>query len=362
MGASQILPYVEKVAAAGVEVTLHSFEQLPAPAALRDRLASVGIIWDPHRFRMSGSLGGLSRVAQGARLVRGSSLVHARSDLPAASALLARTPSWVWDVRSFWADQRIAMGTLARGSPEERVLRAVESMSASRAAAIVTLTKAAIDVLVRRHGEDVRERATVIPTCVDTARFALTPFRDKARLQLVLSGSFNPLYDLETTLGLVAAIRRRRPADLTMIRPGPSLWDGPILEAGGCVESAKFTDMPARLQDSTAGLSILRPDDSDALAGCVPTKLAEFLATGRPVVVNRRLGDMDELLSRYHCGVVVADRSQSGLSLAAEELCALIDDDETPARCRKMAMEHFDLELGVASLMEVYRSVGRRIQ
>lgn len=291
-------------------------------------------------------------------MVRGRPLVHARSDLAAAAAVLGRPQAWVWDVRSFWVDQRLAMGLVGRGSIQERALRAVETSAARRATAITTLTAAAIDVMAERHGERIRAKSAVIPTCVDLDRFCAAPMPDSGRIQLLLSGSFNALYDLDLTLRFLEAMRRVRPSDLTLVRPDPSAWDHPVGAAGGTVTTASFDDMPGRVRASHAGLSICRTDDRAAIAGAAPTKLAEFLASGRPVVVNAGLGDMDDLIARYECGVVLGDTSERGLGEAALRLGTLVDDERTPLRCRAAAAENFDLEKGISKLLEVY--VGTR--
>src|SRR3712207_6204926 len=108
IGASQVVPYVERLALRGVEVVLHTFEKGLIHPKMEAHLRACGIQWFPHRFLSVGSTGGALRVAHGASLLRGADLVHARTDLAAASTLMSRRPHWVWDVRSFWADQRIA--------------------------------------------------------------------------------------------------------------------------------------------------------------------------------------------------------------------------------------------------------------
>ncbi len=75
--------------------------------------------------------------------------------------------------------------------------------------------------------------------------------------------------------------------------------------------------MPALVTQAHVGFSLLKPGVTPASKASVPTKLAEFLACGRPIAVSRHLGDMDELIRRYDCGVVIRDTS----------------DDELRARC-----------------------------
>jgi len=354
VGASQVLPYVERLAAGGMRVELHSFE--PGPRTSESPIG-YGVDWRPHRFGAGGPAAGLGRVATGAVALRGADVVHARSDLAAASALLARPRAWLWDVRSFWVDQRIALGMVRRGSALERSLRAVERRAARGAAAITTLTQAAIDELARRHGGGVADKARVVTTCVDLKRFRLTPLPDEP-VSLLMSGSYNALYDLPTMLRLVAAMRRRRPTGVTLLRPGSTPWDGAVVAEGGLIASSSFAGMPERVRAHHAGLCVCVTADRVALLGAMPTKLGEFLATGRPVVVNAGLGDCDTLLPDAGAGVILQGTDDAALERGATDLLDLLVDPETPARCRRLAEEHFSLDRAVATLLEVYRGIG----
>jgi len=346
------------MASRGLEVTLHSFEHAAPGPLLSQRLAAAGVDWHPHEFRGGGSRGAVARIVRAVPWLRDKPLVHARSDLAAASALLARPDAWVWDLRSFWVDQRIALGTLRRGSPAERTLRRIERSAAQRATGIVALTDAAIDELGHRHGPESARRARVISTCVDLDRFVPSPPPPGETIGLLLSGSFNALYDMPAMLGLSRAVGARRPTSIRLLRPENGRWDGEVRARGGSIGAASFDEMPAEVQASHAGLSVCRRDEPGAVLAAMPTKIGEFLASGRPVVVNQGLGDMDRLATEYRCAVILDDDSEAGLDLAADALLALVDDPDTAGRCRRAAEDHFSLDVGVDRLIELYATIG----
>ena len=355
VGASQVTPYVERIATRDMQITLHSLEKTEPAQPLRDRLRSAGIHWVPHAFGRPGSSGGIARVLRAARWVRGADLVHARSDLAAASCLLGRPEHWLWDVRGLWADERIELGALATGSPQEKVMRRIESASARQAGAAVTLSAAIVSELARRHGPAIREKVFVVTTCVDLERFELTGPLPLDPAHLVLSGTLNTRYDVPAMIRLANSFAKRCEAVLDVVRPVPSTWDGILAEAGARLSSSSPADMPQVMARATAGLCLLTPGRTRSSLGSMPTKLGEFLSSGRPVVVSAGLGDMPELLARHSCGVVVEDRSDEGLDAAAEALYDLAEDGETPKRCRALAEEHFDLDRGVDRLISAYR-------
>ena len=354
VGASQVLPYVEALSRKGMMVTLHSLEKGEPGATIAQRLESAGVRWHPHQWGRSGSMSGLARLVRGARYLRGAELVHARSDIPAGSALLARCRAWVWDMRGFWADERIAVGLLRPGSPQERLMRVIERGAARKAGAIVTLADAAIDVLEERHGPHVRDKAEVITTCVDLDRFPASPMPPFDPLSVLLVGTLNHLYDVPLMLRLVEELRRRRPTEIVALVPEPSPWDGTLRDAGVEPYGVGGDEMPGRMAASHVGLSVRGAGGGVTLRGAMPTKIGEFLASGRPVIVNAGLGDLDRLLADHDCGVVITDDSDRSLRESADEVERLVADDGTAKRCRALAEATFDLDTGVTALLSVY--------
>lgn len=359
VGRSQVLPYVEGLARRGVAVTVHTFEKGGAEPAIARRLSAAGVRWLPHRFGAPGAASGLVRVAKGAAALRGADLVHARSDSAAAAALVGRRQAWVWDMRGFWREERMALGLLRRGSPEDRVMAAVEAGAARRSTGIVTLSRAAIDVLGERFGPDVALKSRVITTCVDLERFSASPLPPAPPVRFLLAGTLNALYDVEAMVRFVERVQARRRSELTVLSPDPSPWRRLFSRVGATEGFSEAGAMPDHVRAHHVGLSVRHADFRVTSTAATPTKIAEFLASGRPIVVSAGLGDMDDLLARHDCGVVVADTSDKTLEWAADEVDRLVDDPGTPARCRALAEEHFDLERGIDALVDLYREAVR---
>ena len=355
VGASQVVPYVERLAARGLTVTVHSFERgAPDPAVAR-RLAAGGVTWRPHAFRVGGAPGGLLRAAEGAAATRGAPLLHARGDIPAASALLGRAGAWLWDVRALWRQQRADQGMLRTRSLPDRAMAAVERAAGRRAGAVVTLAATAVPALSAQLGFDVSPKARVIPTCVDLERFSASPLPGGDEVRLLLAGTLNALYDVPGMIEVTNELARRRPCRLEVLSPERGPWHDQLASAGAVMGSVPPAAMPAQVAARHVGLSMLRPGGGNVAA--VPTKIGEFLAAGRPVVVSAGLGDMDELLARFDCGVVVTG---ADLSAAVDQLERLLDDPGTSQRCRALAEAHFDLDRGVDVLLDAYRDAVNR--
>jgi glycosyltransferase involved in cell wall biosynthesis len=357
VGASQVRPYVERVAAAGVAVDLFTFEPQPPSKERRTALEAAGVTWRPRPFGRAAARGGAARVARAAADMRGAGLVHARGDLAAAAAVLAGVDAWVWDMRSFWREQRIELGMLRPNSIEERVLRMVERQAARRSSAIITLAARAVPVLAARHGPDVPAKCAVVPTCVDLDRFTPTPLPE-GPVSFLLAGTLNTYYDVPLMADVVQAARRRWPVKFDVLSPeGLSRWEEPLARAGAEIARATPMQMPQRVAASTVGLSVCRNDLGVSLTAAMPTKIAEFLASGRPVLVSPGIGDLDDLLHRYSCGVTLASGDGRSIAAALDQLEQLLSDSELSLRCRRLAVEHFDVDAAVERIVDIYRSV-----
>ena len=238
-------------------------------------------------------------------------------------------------------------------------MRRVESAAARRSAGIVTLSRAAIEVLRERYGDGTASKCRVITTCVDLNRFALSPLPPPASIRLLLAGTLNNLYDVRSMIRFFERLRARRPAELTVLTPAATTWRDVFAAVEATVTSTALAEMPARIAQHHVGLCMRRLDIGISGRAVTPIKLGEQLACGRPVVVTPGLGDMDEFVQQNDCGVIVDDTSDRGLAAAIDRLETLLDDPGTPARCRIVAEKHFNLDRAVDELVAAYQDAVR---
>jgi len=226
-------------------------------------------------------------------------------------------------------------------------------MAARRSTAVVTLTSSAIDELDRRYEGVVSPKARVVTTCADLDRFSLSD-PPPGPLRVLLAGTLNRYYDVGSMLDLVAELRRRRLVEFVVASPDQTDWEEELATVEASRLSAPPSEMANLVSSCHIGLSVCRDDAGSSLVAAMPTKIGEFLASGRPVVVNPGLVDVARMLESDGCGVAFESASALGVADAADRLEELLVDPGTPARCRSLAEAHFDLDRGVDSLIEVY--------
>jgi len=119
------------------------------------------------------------------------------------------------------------------------------------------------------------------------------------------------------------------------------------------VDSVRPADVPSYLGAADAAVSFIKACYSKQSSS--PTKMAEYLAGGLPIIANTGVGDVDALLSSYKVGILLDDFTESGIKRALEQVSELGDIRE---RCKETARSVFDLSV-VAGVRyrRLYRSL-----
>jgi glycosyltransferase involved in cell wall biosynthesis len=357
LGRSQVVAYLRRLTPKA-RVTLISFEKPGEdPKTVARELAQAGIEWVPLRYhRRPPVLSTLWDVARGALRVRKVAsryppdILHARSYVPALIALCAQRlgvrARFLFDIRGFWRDERLDAAFWARDGAIDRAVRHCEQSFFARSDAIVTLTEASVPQI--QTWLDGREPPVeVIPTCADVERFASVERRPDGP-HAVWSGSlgawdrFDLALALADALGLPLTVLTRQRAEAHALLEGRTAQ----------IMSVAPEAMPRALFAGDVGLCLVRPSFSKIASA--PTRLAEFLAAGMPVVVTAGVGDLEAIVQRHRVGVTLQGESDAAIRGAIAQLHALMADSETSERCRDVARQRFHVSDGAQRYAALY--------
>lgn len=380
LGQSQIWPYLLGLSR-DRRITLISFEK-PAdrlnPSVMRrmrSHCVSHGMRWIPLQFRSQPrplapaiAIPLLALVALCQWLHRHRpQLVHARSYVPAAIALLLHRltgVAFIFDMRALWPEELITAGHLKRGSLLHRALLWLERRCLREASAVVSLTEAAVGYLQQQYPRElVGKRIVVIPTCADLQRFQLAELPPAAPLVIgcigtVLSGwflidwlraLFNAVARVDPSARFELISRDPPEAILSTLQPA-SIWADRLI-----IRSASPAEMPAIVQRHTASVMFFTGGLSKL--GSSPTRMAEVLGCGRPVVCNPGVGDVGQVVRQHHVGVLATGSTTAEMDACVAELFALLKDPGLGRRCRSTAEQLFSLESGIAAYRQLYGEI-----
>jgi glycosyltransferase involved in cell wall biosynthesis len=375
LGQSQVLAYLRGLSR-NYRITLITYEKDEDRAdavrmgAMRAECERLGIRWLPQRFRpwprvIAPALSMLRMVwlvrsevkGQGARLI------HARSYIPAAVALIVSRLTgvpFIFDMRALWPEEMISAGRLRRGYVLHRAIVAAERACLRQAGAVVSLTHAAADHLNRVHPTDMAgQKVSVIPTCADLDRFVPADQRPPLRvigcLGTVLSGWFR--LDWLASFLSVAAERDPQAVFELTTRDDPTKVQLTIDPDGRLGERLRIApsapeDVHRVLQGQTA--SVMFFTEGLGKLGSSPTRMAEILGCGLPVVANDGVGDVARVIRDYRVGVLAHGADPAAMAAAWDELLVLLQDPDLAFRCRRAAEEVFSLQVGTTAYADIY--------
>ena len=291
--------------------------------------------------------------------------IHARSYFPAFVALLMhkiyRMP-FVFDMRALWPEELVEAGRLKEKSIPWQLIKLFERECLKKSFAIVSLTHAALDYLHKVYPDfSIKEKTVVIPTCANLDRFALK-YRIFSEEHItiscvgsMLSGWFkiNMLksvvaYMLENYHAVNFEFLTRDSEEELMLEIDPeNRWTDRMN-----VESVLFKDMPKRLAKHDGSVFFFTPNISKL--GSSPTRMAEILAVGIPVLTNSGVGDVSTIVEEFGVGELLNSLDPKEIKISCDNFMKLIQKQNIAQTCRKTAEDLFSLESGVSKYQQSY--------
>jgi glycosyltransferase involved in cell wall biosynthesis len=370
---TQVLPYLRELAAGGIAMSLLTFEpemkkrwNADSIAAWREQLRSEGIEWHmlPYHKRPSLPATLYDIVAGGFRaaaIVRREKIdvLHGRSTVGAAIGAMAKrltSARLIFDIRGFLAEEYADSGNWSEGGLLYRLTKAAERCLYRAADGFVVLTERARQTLFPNgtSGKPIE----VIPCCVDPARFAAAALRDRDDLRrelgltgrevFVYAGALGGYYLIRETVELLAAARDRdaRVFALVLTQGSPGPVTAELQRLGFSTDDYRVMqvapdDVPAYLRAADVALALIRP--SFARRAMSPTKFAEYLASGLPILASAGIGDLDAHIEAARVGVLLKSFDRAAYDDALRAIEELRCDPALAERCRAEARARYDL-------------------
>lgn len=387
LGQSQVLPYLKGLSGAGFRFTIISFEKkerfLQSHAAIEQICQEANIRWLPMSYTKKPPL--LSTMWDVNRLQRRVESIlkndpvhhiHCRSYITALVGLnLHRKKGipFVFDMRGFWADERVDGGIWNLNNPLYKRVYAFfkkkERAFLESAAYTVTLThraKKEIEGWKLPHQSPI----SVIPCCVDLAHFSqdrvqsaiIERMKSEWNLQpdqkvIGYVGSIGTWYMLDEMLDFFAALHQKKPNYVFAFFTQESrdlIVEKAILKgipvSALRIQSVPYADIPSYLSLLSVSIFFILPSYSKMASS--PTKQGELMAMGIPVICNAGVGDSDWVVKKFHSGWV--------LDTLDPETFRQFEFDESEIQRDDIlegASTFYSLENGVKQYQQIYQHI-----
>ena len=392
---TQVIPYLRELAAGGLRVSLLTFEgqvaelQSYGVPELKRELAEQGIDWHWLRYHKR-----FSAVATAWDILCGTwwvrrfigrerpDILHGRVHVPTLMGALARKlsrhkPKLLFDIRGFFPEEYTDAGIWPENGVLYRAAKAAERWLLKDADGFVVLTERAREILFPGSGatgaDELGRPVEVIPCCVDLGRFgaANAASREEIREALGLKdrfvaayvGAFGGWYLTKETADFFAALKQEKPNAFAMILTQSKREAiEPLLRESGygtgdyIVVKVPPAEVPKYLSGADAAVSFIKRCYSKQASS--PTKNAEYLACGLPIIANAGVGDVDKLIGENGVGALIETFSPDAYRASIDAVQGLNGVGE---HCREVARREFDLvSVGGQRYRRIYERLGAK--
>jgi len=392
LGQSQVLPYIIGLEKKGYRFSILSYEKeqkFPSEGKIIDELIKdLNIIWYPKKYHKRFSILAtvwdiiigilfLHKLHSKDRF----EMVHCRSYISAIIGLYSKRAfktKFIFDMRGFWADERVDGGIWNIKNPIYNVVflffKWIEKQCILYSDYIVTLTEASYLEMKKWKYVHEEVKFKIIPCCVDLNLFSIDKTNQKrieevkAKLNIqnkvVISylGSIgtwymiNEMFDFfnsfkkNTPNAVFLFITPETPEEIIKIAREHSIEDQSIR-----VVRSQRNDVPTYLSVSQYALFFIKPSYSKMSSS--PTKMAEIMAMGIPLICNGGIGDLESQVKQAKSGVVINAFSPQSYSEAINNIMFHSNKFFQKENSLHYVQNYFSLENGVSSYDTIYQEI-----
>ncbi len=391
LGQSQVLPYLCGLSAKGYKITLLSCEKPQRYEKYKQDITAIcnkaDINWQPLMYTATppvlSTIKDVRNLTQTAYVLHREhrfKIVHCRSYISALIGLQMKKEfgtSFLFDMRGFWADERVDGGLWNLKNPLYKMIyrffKKKERQYFEQADHTISLTKLGADTI---HGwKEIKGQPIpiqIIPCCVDTELFDPSQIsqQQKAAKREELNipssafvlgyvGSIGTWYMLDEMLECYKVFKEKKPGTIIlfvttepeeMVRNKARQLD--IDQASIIIRPATRTEVPLYISIMDYSLFFIKPCFSKKASS--PTKQGEIMAMGVPVLCNAGVGDTDYVANKYNSGISISSFDAQAYSNAIDELTT---KQYSPHDIRKGAIDFYGLTKGIDSYDAVYGSL-----
>lgn len=390
LGQSQVLPYICGLSAQGYSFTLISCEKPDRYESNKEDIEKIctdnGIDWRPLMYHKSPPIlstvwdvNQIQKLAYRLEEEKSFCLVHCRGYISALIGLGMKRrygTKFLFDMRGLWADEKVDAGAWRLENPiyklVYRFFKKKEKEFFLNADHTISLTQRGKKEILSwdyMHGKI--DNIEVIPCCADMDLFDFNKLDSnsvqgwKNKLQIsdtdfIVSylGSIGTWYMLEEMLDFFKVVKTKwTNAKFLFITHDEH---EKIREAARSrnilsdiiLQPAQRKEVPEILSLSAFSIFFIRPSYSKIASS--PTKQAEIMAMGIPLICNEGVGDTDTIVKSNLVGVTISDLNQSNYMKLIEDFDYTLYNKE---KVRMSALNSFGLENGVGKYNSVYLKI-----
>lgn len=380
LGQSQILPYLFGLNKRGYQFTIISFEKQENKSQMeyiQNLLNEQQIDWYPLTYSKRPpvlstlyDLLKLKRLSSRLHRDKTFSIVHCRSYLTSLIGLeLKRRHNlkFIFDMRGFWADERIDGKIWTLSNPIYRLIyqyfKNIEQVFLQESSYTISLTEAGRKIIEDKIVSGNAAPIKVIPCCVDTTLFDAQKVQNTSNLkgelcitdQFILGyvGSIGTWYMLPEMASFFKELLKKIPdaVFLFVTKEPKTILQQAFNRANIPLDHLRVVGssrelMPSYISLFNWSIFFIKPTFSKQASS--PTKQGEIMSMNIPIICNAGVGDTDAIIKKYNAGVIIQEMNHF---LGVDQLLSF---SKQQMHSRKGSEEYFSLNKGINSYLSVY--------
>jgi glycosyltransferase involved in cell wall biosynthesis len=391
LGRSQILPYIIGLTEKGYQFTIVSCEKPDKFKLYKKKvdslLASHPIRWIPLQYHKDppvlSSVYDLIRMNRKIRQLNKNcpfDMIHTRAGTPALIGLGMKKKygiPFLNDIRDFYADSRIDSGAWKKNNLVFRLVynffKKKEEEAIMHNDGIVCLTQKAEKIIKSNSYYQSSVPISVIPCSVDLQLFNSNSLNvskkeilkttlniKKDEIVFTYLGSTGSWYLLDEMMIFFNQITVSLPSSKFLFISNQD--EKEIIRAAEknnipkekiIVTQAEREEIPILLSLASYSVFFIKPCLSKQASS--PTKHAEVMAMGIPVISNSGIGDVETIIKKYNSGFIINDFTKKEYLRVAEEIRSTKRINEKSIR--KGAEDYFDLKKAIEKYNLLYQTI-----
>ena len=391
LGQSQVIPYLAGLTKFGYHFTILSCEK-PEKYILHKKeieslLERFSITWVPIKYHKEPAVFStiydvyhLKKKARKLHSKEKFDMVHTRAGIPALVGLWLKKKygiSFLNDVREFYSDSRVE-GRI--WNTDKFFYKKIYLFFKQRekdeihlSDGIVCLTHAAENIIKKWPEYNKEIPLWVIPCSVDMSLFDPEKIDNSQKIKLknelkiededfifCYLGSIGSWYLTDEMMQFFKIISDKIPnTKFLFISPAEHKTIIATANKFGLKENkliikkANRNEVPALLSLCRYSVFFIKPCYSKKSSS--PTKHGEIMAMGIPVITNSGVGDVAEIVEKYHSGIVLKELKDREFKSSAELICEGNNFDQN--EIRKGAKEFYNLDNAIEKYREIYTRI-----
>ncbi len=386
LGQSQVIPYLQGLSASGHRVWLLSFEKPEryesGKMEIDALLKTAEIKWLPQTYTSKPPVLSTLKDVRTMRKVAFETItkenidvLHCRSYISALIGQEAKKKlgtRFIFDMRGFWADERVDGGLWNLSNPICKCIysffKKKEKQFLLEADAVVSLTQNASDEIHAWKGFQ-HVPITVIPCCADLDLFVRPEETHIQNLKKELNipadafvltylGSLGTWYMLSEMLEFFKTLSQARSNAhfLFLTADEPSMVFDQAEKMGIPksqirVKKAARKEVPLWASVGNASLFFIRPLFSKKASS--PTKMGELMSLGMPLICNNQVGDVEQILRDGGNGIILTAFNTAAYEKAISELDEVLTLN--PQNSIDCAYKYYSLKNGIDLYLSIYK-------